>query len=109
MKTLTFNKVNNLSLLQDELLAAISSLRPYPNPEGETDHEGTTIKNPVMRVEGTGSTVKLTVPDDTDEDAIQSVVDAHDATKVVQPEFRRSTATTEEFNAEVARRLKIPD
>ena len=49
---------------------------------GEVQYEAT------MRVEGVGDSVTLTVPQDTDEDAIQVVIEAHDHTQV-QPDPQR--------------------
>ena len=73
MKTLTYTIAHNLSLLHDELLAACSDLRPVLAA-------GADYPEPVMLVEGTDITVRLTVPDDADEAAIQTVIDAHDST-----------------------------
>lgn len=64
MKALQFTKVNDLSQLHDELLAAIPALRPVNSA-------------PVMSVEGLGNSITLTVPDNTDAAAVQAVVTAH--------------------------------
>lgn len=57
---LTYTKTHNLSQLHDELLVALPALRA------------------VMRVEGgTDGTIRLTVPDDADEPAIATIVNAH--------------------------------
>jgi len=71
MKTLHYQMPNNLSLLHDQIMAGIPALAPVRDDEG--------IGTPVMTVEGDGSNVWLTVPDDTDEAAVQTVIDAHDA------------------------------
>ena len=77
MKRLHYPIPNNLSLLHDELLAAIPVLDPIMGPGGE--------REPVMQVEGDAGNVWLTIPNDVDEGAIATVVLAHDATKL-QPE-----------------------
>lgn len=71
-KTLTFDVQHHLSKLHDELLAEIPEVRPV---DGEA----------VMLVSGDGAHLSLTVPDDADEAAIQSVVDAHDPTPPEPP------------------------
>ena len=73
MKTLTYTIPHNLSRLHRELLTACSELRPV-------QLEGAEFLESVMGVEGTDTTVRLTVPDDADESAIQAVIDAHDST-----------------------------
>lgn len=67
MRRLHFQRPNDLSKLQDELLAAIPALRPK---RGEA----------VMGVEGLGDEIWLTVPDDADEAAIAAIVEVHDPT-----------------------------
>ena len=54
MKRLHYIRPNNLSLLHDELLAAIPVLAPVLNEAGE--------REPVMWVEGKGDDIWLTVP-----------------------------------------------
>ena len=71
MKRLSYAKVNNLSSLHDELLAAMPALRPVLNASGD--------REAVMGVEGRGANIWLTVPDTADEAAIAAVVAAHDA------------------------------
>ena len=83
MKRLNFTKLNNLSLLHDELLAAIPALRPVPNGQGRIDSDGNIALEAVMGVEGTDNELWLTVPDTADEAAISTVVQAHDSTVVV--------------------------
>ena len=84
MKKLYFQKPNNLSLLHDELLAAIPALNAVPSPAGARDpFTGELLNEPVMIVEGlSGSTpdcwVQITVPEGADEQSIQTVVEAHD-------------------------------
>ena len=82
MKTLFFDIPNNLSLLHDEILTALPTLRPTPNSAGILDFDGDLDLEPVMMVEGDGNLVRLTVPDDADEAAIDAIVQAHDATAV---------------------------
>lgn len=78
MKRIHFNKPNNLSKLHDEILAAIPSLRSVPNPRGDMGSNGRIYKIPVMtHVEGNGQDIWLTVPDNVDEAAISTVVNAH--------------------------------
>lgn len=79
MKNLRFNKPNNLSLLHDELIAAIPALSPQPIP-GETSPDGQELMGPVMTVEGLGDDIWLGVPDEMDEAAIAAVIAAHDGT-----------------------------
>ena len=69
MKRLHYTAPNDLSLLHDQLLAAIPSLRPTATKEGEL--------TAVIRVEGLGANIWLTVPNDADNAAIQAVVEAH--------------------------------
>ena len=88
MKRLNFTKLNNLSLLHDQLLAAIPDLRPISNDQGRIDSDGNTALEAVMVVEGTATEVSLTVPDDADQAAIAAVVEAHDHTKS-QPDPRQ--------------------
>lgn len=71
MKRLHFVKPNALSILHDELVAALPALRPVP--------VGADLRvSPVMTVEGRGDDIWLTVPDDADAAAIGAVVAAHD-------------------------------
>ena len=82
MKRLHYAKAHTLNLLHDEIITAIPALAPIRDDAGD----GT----PVMTaVEGKGTDIWLTVPDDADEAAIQAVVDAHDATAT-----RQKTAET---------------
>tara|TARA_R100001143_G_C3273225_1_gene93176 strand:+ start:128 stop:361 length:234 start_codon:yes stop_codon:yes gene_type:complete len=72
---------NKLSKLHDELLSAISALRPV-QADPIVLIDGVAMKNPVMYVEGVSGEasdcwVRLVVPDDADESAIQAVIDAH--------------------------------
>ena len=73
MKKLHYQIPNNLSLLHDELLAAIPSVAIQADTTGE--------RYAVMQVEGNDNNIWLTVPDDADEVAIAAVVQAHDHTK----------------------------
>jgi hypothetical protein len=78
MKRIHFRKSNNLSQLHDEILAAVPALRSVPNPRGDIGADGNIYKEPIMtHVEGEGDHVWLTVPNGTDEAALQAVVDAH--------------------------------
>jgi len=89
LKTLTFNLKNNLSVLHDELQATFPSLRPVPRADGRIDAvSGEVQYEATMRVEGIGDSITLTVPQDTDEDAIRVVIEAHDST-VTQPDIRQ--------------------
>ncbi len=80
MKQLHFNRPNNLSLLHDELLEAMPSLR--------SDSTLGLHQEPIMRVEGLDNELWLTVPDEADEAAIQAIVQAHDHT-IVQPDAHK--------------------
>lgn len=79
MKILTFNRPNDLSLLHDELIAAIPGLEPQPVP-GEFSPDGSPVLAPVMTVEGLGNDISVGVPDNVDEPAVAAVVAAHDET-----------------------------
>ncbi len=81
LKVLNFTMHNRLSKLHDELLAAISAVRPV-QADPIVLIDGTPMKEPVMIVQGLSGEasdcwVRLTVPDDADESAIQAVIDAH--------------------------------
>ena len=84
MKRLHFQIPNNLSLLHDELLAAIPSLAPIRDAQGNGA--------PVMAAEGTETELWLTVPDNADETAISAVINAHDPSKT-QPDPRKERLT----------------
>jgi len=75
MKRLHFVISNNLSVLHDELLQAIPTLVPDVSSDGN--------RYAIIQVEGDADNVWFTVPDNTDEVDIQTVIDAHDATPVV--------------------------
>jgi len=64
LKQLEFNKPNDLSRLHDELLTALPVLAPINGV-------------PQMRVEGKDLLIRLFVPDEADESAIQVVVNQH--------------------------------
>jgi hypothetical protein len=66
MKTLAFHHPNTLPVLHDQLLAALPGLRGEAAP-GE----------PLLRVEGRGDDLWLTVPDETDDASVAAVVAAH--------------------------------
>jgi len=82
MKTLQYSKPNNLGLLHDELLTAIPTLAPIRDAEG--------IGTPVMRVEGLDDNIRLTVPDDTNEVAVEAVIAAHDESAITNAEVTRA-------------------
>ena len=88
MKQLHFQTLNNLSLLHDDILAAVPSLKPVPNIRGELDPNGNIALEPVMVVRGNEANVWLEVPDSVDEAAIAAVVQSHDHTKT-QPDPRK--------------------
>ena len=89
MKTLRFTRPHSLSTLHDELVEAIPALAPLDPP----DPLAPEAREPVISVEqdyedappGHGDRaatpiengIRLTVPDDADEEAIRAVVDAH--------------------------------
>lgn len=93
MKTLTFTHVHDLAQLNDELLAAIPSLLGVSRLEGPSS--GARVKSPeylswldngaegdapeqyVVLPADDADTVRLFVPDDTDEEAITTVIQAH--------------------------------
>ena len=102
MKRLPFKKTTNLSLLHDELLAAMPDLRPVPNLEGRVNAlTGEVELEPVMTVEGNDTNIWLTVPGNTDEAAVANVVAAHDPiTKPADPKAERQ--------ARIAELLAIP-
>lgn len=72
MKSLRYTVSHHLSKLHDELLAAVPSLQPVTNADGE--------REAVMRISGDGETLTLVVPDDAPDADIQAVLDAHDPT-----------------------------
>jgi hypothetical protein len=65
---LTYTTPHRLNKLHDELLAALPALRP----DRESGYAG-------AGVTGDGTTLVIEVPDDTDEQAVNAVVVAHDA------------------------------
>ena len=77
MKQIRFEKSHDISKLQDELFAAIPALNPVLNDAGRLDPAGEVAREPVMWAHGLGNEIILTVPDDTDEAAIATVVAAH--------------------------------
>jgi hypothetical protein len=90
MKTLTLRKPHHLSKIHDELLAAF--------PEWiETTHGE---RRALHSLCGDGETLTLSVPDATDDVAVQAVVDAHDPTPPV-PSYRdqRKVAYLDELGA----------
>ena len=71
MKRLSFKKRHNLDQLQDEIFARVPELAPIRTHDDLP-------KEPVMiPVEGDGENIWITVPDKTDPDVIQPVIDAH--------------------------------
>jgi hypothetical protein len=89
VRTLTFDRPNLLSKLHDELLAAVPAVRPVTGPDG------TLVA--VMRVEGDGNLIRLTVPDAADETAITAVVAAHDPTPDPVPDFGNDATTRDQL------------
>lgn len=102
MKTLTFTAPHDLAQLHDELIAALPALADHDEHQeeirepdvvereeaaegvvgSETVRPGAvrqvvTVREPRLRVEGTGDAIALAVPDDADEAAIAAVVEAH--------------------------------
>jgi hypothetical protein len=98
MKRLHFQTSNNLSLLHDEIMAAIPALAQKAVP-GELSPDGGPLYEPVMTVEGRDDDIWLTVPDDTDEAAVATVIAAHDASAV-------QTSTSAEAKVTGATKLK---
>lgn len=71
-KTITVPKTGkNENQLHEELLAAFPQWAPLAQPDGFKVDPG------LLRVESTATEVRLTVPDDADEAAVQAVVAAH--------------------------------
>ena len=94
MKHLHFQTPNDLSLLHDELIAAIPALKPRSVPGTELDESPGLA--PVMTVEGLGADIWLGVPDEVDEGAIAAVIAAHDGTMFQpDPSADRRTRLTE--------------
>lgn len=80
VRGLTFKKRHHLTKLHDELLEAVSALRPVPGPDGEPQAR--------LLLGGDGETIEMLVPDDlSPEDiaAIEAVVSAHDPTPPPPP------------------------
>ena len=95
MKKLTFNKPHNLSLLHDELLAAIPALNPRLAP-GRTMLGGSPVRVPVITVEGLDDNIWLGVPDEVDDAAIAAVIAAHDGSAAqLDPSADRRTRLAE--------------
>lgn len=89
MKRLHYQIPHNLSVLHDELLAAIPALAPRVSATGN--------REPILGVEGDDANVWLTVPDDTDEAAISEVVQSHDPAKETLDSTRQRRARIEEL------------
>lgn len=68
MKILQYNKVHNLSKLHDEILTAIPTLKAEPGGRA------------IIHLEGKDNDIWITVPDETNEQTIQMVVDTHNPT-----------------------------
>ncbi len=66
----------NLSQLQDEIMLAMPTLAPVALADFKTPVGRPATTTP-MRMQGTAKRAVMLVPDDTDEAAIQGVVDAH--------------------------------
>ena len=81
MKKIHFNMPNNLSLLHDELPAAMSDRRPQLRPTGALDPFRNPALQPVMRLHGDAENVWLAVPDMADTGAINSEIQARDPAK----------------------------
>lgn len=77
MKTLTYERRHNLSQLHDEILLAVPTLRPVPIPTEELPPGLNSAFRPMMSIEGSEDTIRVSVPDDTDEVAIEKVVKTH--------------------------------
>ena len=73
MKTLTYTKTNNLSQLNDELIAGIANFRRFRAVSGEFD----VGLNDTGRVFGNGTSITIICADDVDSAAVQTIVDAH--------------------------------
>lgn len=71
MRILTFTHPNNLTRLQDEL-SRVPGLQPVDIPGG--------LKMAIFSLEASGQDITVHVPDNTDEQAIAAVVNAHDPT-----------------------------
>ncbi len=85
-------KAHKLTLLHDELLAAFPALRETLRVEGPTPNDPP-------------NTIRLTVPDGTDEAAIVAIIQAHNpaAQSVAeQQDAKRTTATTDLSGAATA-------
>ncbi len=85
MKRLHFKIKNNLSQLHDELLEKIPELRPVPGRSDWAKHRtlsGTSTNQAVMvPVEGDKENVWLTVPNNANIKAIETVISAHKPTQ----------------------------
>jgi len=74
MNTLEFRGATDISALHDVILRSMPGLRPY---ESGTDEEGEPVYYPRMQVIGRGDLVWLTVPDSTDREELNLVVNDH--------------------------------
>ena len=68
---LSFEVPNDLDELHELILAGMPELQPY---KVGSDEDGSDIKHPRMEVIGRGELVILTVPDDTDTEALGLIV-----------------------------------
>lgn len=84
MKTHNFTHPNNLSLLHDELIAAIPGFhRTVLAPDGTNE-----VAPDCGQVRGRGEAILITCADDITRAQLETVVQAHDSTQL-QPDTRR--------------------
>ena len=69
-----YKKDHNLNLINEEIMDAFPQWKGILNSEGIYENQGVFVR-------GDGSALQLTVPNDADTDALDAVINAHDATK----------------------------
>lgn len=74
MPELEFRGTTDINALHDAILESIPDLRPY---QSGNDEEGEPVFLPRMEVIGRGDLVWLTVPDSTDREELNLVVNDH--------------------------------
>lgn len=84
MRTLTVTRPHHLAKLTHELLAACPELAPRLIPDAQLPN-GAPVRAASFKLMATGNTLRIVVPDDADDAAIQAVIAAHDPTPPPAP------------------------
>lgn len=72
-----YTKPNDIAQLADEIIAAIPSLAPVPDPSGRLALDGSVMQVPVFEAMASGDNITLNVPENTDLNALDTVVSNH--------------------------------